>query len=109
MPKAYFVVRAVVEDAALREKFDRWYAVDHLPLALREFKAEKAWRFWSKVDTGVHYAVYRFADMARLDAALKSDGFKMLVADFDRAFPAGVTRTRDILDLVEERASAPQP
>jgi hypothetical protein len=103
MPKAYFVVRAVVEDAALRQKFDRWYAVDHLPLALEKFKAEKAWRFWSKVDAGVHYAVYEFADMARLDAALKSDGFKMLVADFDRAFPAGVTRTRDILTLAEER------
>ena len=51
----------------------------------------------------MHYAVYRFADKARLDAAMKSDGFKALVADFDRAFPEGVTRTRDIVTLVEER------
>ena len=41
--------------------------------------------------------------MARLDAALKSEGFKGLVADFDRAWPAGVARTRDMLNAVEER------
>jgi len=50
----------------------------------------------------VHYAVYQFPGMARLDAALKSEGFKDLVADFDRAWPAGVVRTRDMLNLVEE-------
>jgi len=102
MPKAHFLVRAVVADAALREKFDRWYADDHLPRALKDFKAEKAWRCWSTVEEGVHYALYEFADMAKLDAALKSDAFKALVADFDRNFPNGVTRTRDILTLAGE-------
>jgi hypothetical protein len=29
----------------------------------------------------------------------------MLVADYDKAWPAGVTRTRDMLNLVEERAA----
>jgi len=101
MPKAYFMVRAVVS-APLREKFDHWYATDHLPWALRDFKAEKAWRFWSAHEDGVHYAFYRFADIARCEAALKSDAFKALVADFDRSFPGGVTRTRDILNLVQE-------
>ncbi len=101
MPKAYFVVRAVVEQP-LRQKFDRWYSASHLPMARGEFKAEKCWRFWSALDPSVHYAVYQFPDMARLDAALKSDGFKMLVADFDQAWPSGVTRTRDMLNLVEE-------
>ena len=103
MPKAYFVVRAVVEEP-LREKFDAWYSAHHLPMALSEFKAEKCWRLWSAVDPAVHCAVYQFPDMARLDAALKSDGFKDLVADFDRAWPAGVTRTRDMLNVVEERS-----
>jgi hypothetical protein len=103
MPKAYFVVRSVVE-APLRQKFDAWYSADHLPMALSEFKAEKCWRFWSALDAGVHYAVYQFADMARLDAALASDGFKGLVADFDQAWPSGVTRTRDMLNVVEERS-----
>ena len=50
----------------------------------------------------MHYAVYRFADRAACDAALATDEFKNMVADFNRAFP-GVTRTRDIVTLVEER------
>jgi len=102
MPKAYFVVRSVVEEP-LRQKFDRWYSTHHLPMALSDFKAEKCWRFWSALDAGVHYAVYQFADMARLDEALKSDAFKGLVADFDQAWPSGVTRTRDMLNVVEEK------
>jgi hypothetical protein len=98
MPKAYFVVRAVVE-APLR------HSAHHLPMAFAEFKAEKCWRFWSAAEAGVHYAVYQFVDMARLDAALGGDGFKMLVADFDQAWPSGVTRTRDKLNLVEEQSA----
>jgi hypothetical protein len=103
MPKAYFMVRAVVEER-LREAFDDWYSRHHLPMALNEFKAEKCWRFWSAAEVGVHYAVYRFPDMSRLDAALQSDGFRMLVKDFDDAWPSGVTRTRDKMTMVEERA-----
>ena len=101
MPKAYFLVRAAVA-ADQRERFDRWYAIDHLPRALSDFKAERAWRSWSAVEEGVHYAFYQFADRDRLDAALKSDAFKALVADFDRNFPQGVTRTRDILPVADE-------
>jgi len=96
------MVRAAVEEP-LRQKFDQWYSSHHLPMALAEFKAEKCWRFWSAADAGVHYAVYQFSDMARLDAALKSDGFKGLVADFDQAWPKGVIRSRDMLSMVEER------
>jgi hypothetical protein len=83
MPKACFVVRAVVEEPS-REKFDHWYATDHFPEALAGLKPEKGWRFWSARETGVHYAVYRFADMASLNAALKSDAYKALAVDFDR-------------------------
>jgi hypothetical protein len=104
MPKAFFLVRAVVE-APLRDKFGHWYTSDHLPLALDVFKCEKAWRFWSEVEEGVHYAVYQFADKPALDAALGSDGFKAMVADFNAAWPQGVTRTRDIVTLVEEWVS----
>ena len=103
VPAAFFLVRAVVAEN-LREKFDHWYSVDHLPRALADFKAEKAWRFWSDLEPGVHYAVYQFADKARLDAALASDAFKALVEDFNRSWPEGVTRTRDVVTLVEERA-----
>jgi hypothetical protein len=104
MPKAFFMVRAVVAEP-LRQKFDRWYSERHLPMALTEFKCEKCWRFWSVADAGVHYAVYQFADMERLDAMLVSAGFKSLVADFDATWPEGVTRTRDKLNLVEELAA----
>ena len=102
MPKAYFIVRSIVEPP-LRQRFDRWYSEEHLPMAHKEFKCEKCWRFWSALDGGVHYAAFQFADMARLDAALASDGFKALVAEFDAAWPHGVSRTRDRLEMVEER------
>ena len=101
MAKAYFMVRSVVE-GRLRQDFDQWYSSHHLPMALADFKAEKCWRFWSAAEPGVHYAMYRFPDMARLDAALASAAFKNLVADFDRAWPSGVTRSRDKLALAEE-------
>jgi hypothetical protein len=102
VPKAYFMVRSVVTEP-LRQKFDRWYSTDHLPRALADFKAEKAWRFWSTMDASVHYAVYQFTDPAKLDAAMKSQEFKDLIVDFDKSFPTGVTRTRDLLNLAEER------
>jgi hypothetical protein len=53
----------------------------------------------------VHYAVYQFADKPRLDAALACDEFKDMVADFNRSWPEGVARSRDIVTLVEERTA----
>jgi hypothetical protein len=105
MSKAYFMVRAEVSEP-LRQKFKHWYATDHLPRALADFKAEKAWRFWSTLDAAVHYAVYQFADMATLDTAMKSDALKALIADFDKNWPSGVARTRDILTMAEERLAS---
>ena len=102
MPKACFIVRAVVA-GDLRDKFDHWYSSDHLPWACRIFQCEKAWRFWSEVDRDVHYAVYQFADMTALEAALARNEFKDLVADFDRSWPKGISRTWDKVTLAEER------
>ncbi len=99
--KAFFVVRATVADTSLRARLDRWYSTDHLPWAVRVFQAEKAWRLWSDRDPSVHVAVYQFADKGRLEAALQSEDFKALVADFDRSWPSGITRTRELLTLVE--------
>ena len=104
MPATHFIVRAVVA-LHLREKFDRWYASDHLPWACRAFKCEKAWRGWSTVEEGVHYAVYEFADKTACETALASDDFKALVADFNKSWPDGVTRTRDVITIAEERRS----
>jgi hypothetical protein len=105
MPKSYFLVRASVAPQ-VRKKFDHWYSTSHLPWAIKIFKCEKAWRFWSDVEKGVHYAVYQFADKAACDAALGSEDFKALVADFNKSWPEGVTRTRDVVTLVEERAAS---
>jgi len=102
MPAALFMVRAAVEPS-LREKFDRWYAEDHLPWACRVFKCQKAWRYWSSIDRNVHYALYQFPDELSMDAALAGEGLKELIADFDRTWPQGVTRTRDKMVLAQER------
>jgi len=51
---AYFMVRAEVKDPAVKEDFDRWYRDEHLPDALKGFKARRAWRGWSAVDASVH-------------------------------------------------------
>ena len=62
MGRAYFVVRAQVGEAD-REAFDRWYEVDHLPDAVKTFKAVRAWRAWNRTDPSVHVAFYEFADV----------------------------------------------
>ncbi len=104
MPKAYFMVRAVVEEA-LREKFDRWYSTDHLPWALKDFKAEKAWRFWSAVRGERALRRLSVRRRGKLKAAMRDEVLKPLIADFDKSWPSGVTRTRDLLTLAEERSA----
>jgi hypothetical protein len=66
-----------------------------------KFQAEKGWRFWSRSDSSVHYALYQFKDMATLRDCLDSPGFKLLVADFDQAWPR-VARTRDLIEKVQQ-------
>jgi hypothetical protein len=101
---AFLIVRSVV-DEPLRAAFENWYAGHHLPLAARQFRTEQAWRFWSVSDPAVHYAVYRFADLATLNARLAPEEFRSLVEDYDRAWPQGVTRTREVLNLAERFGS----
>jgi hypothetical protein len=105
MPTAVFVVRATVTDPARREAFDTWYSREHLPDAMKSFGAAKAWRYWSATDPSLHHAMYQFADIAALDRAIEGPDMKRLVADFNRDWP-DVTRTREVLVLAEEVASA---
>ena len=98
--KAYFMVRAQVANESDRAKFDHWYGTHHVPMAMDRFRCEKGWRFWSRSDPSVHYALYQFADMATLRARLDEPGFKELVADFDQAWPH-VPRTRDLIEAVQ--------
>ena len=54
----------------------------------------------------MHYAIYQFADQAELDAAMKDEVLKPLIADFDKDWPTGVARSRDKLVLAEERSTS---
>jgi len=99
--KAYFMVRAQVPSESERAKFDQWYGTHHLPLAMDTLHADKGLRSWSRSDPSVHYAMYEFKDMATLRKSLDSPGFKMLVADFDEAWPQ-VIRSRDLIEVVQE-------
>jgi hypothetical protein len=101
MPKCLFIVRATVADPGKRAAFDAWYRQEHLPDAVKSFRAEKAWRGWSDTDPAVHVACYQFTDRAALDRATAPDVIKRLVADFDKAW-AGVPRSREIVTIVEE-------
>ena len=98
---ARFIVRAQVVEAAVKDDFDRWYQDEHLPDALKAFKALRAWRGWSDVDASVHYAVYEFADLAGARAIQGSAALKRLVAEFDRAWGDKVTRSRDIVEAIQ--------
>ena len=61
---AWFMVRAQIADASMKEAFERWYRDEHLPDALKAFKARRGWRGWSDDEARVHYAWYEFTDMA---------------------------------------------
>src|SRR5262249_55992112 len=105
--KAYFMVRAQVPNESDRAKFDQWYGTHHLPLAMDKFHCEKGWRFWSRSDASIHYALYQFKDMATLRERLDSSDFKLLIAHFDRAWPA-VARSPDLIGILQE-PSHPHP
>lgn len=95
---AYFMVRARIAEGVPKRDFDRWYGEEHLPDALKTFKAKRAWRAWSHVDASVHYAFYEFESMAAARAIEGTEGLKRLVADFDRAWGDKVARSRDFLE-----------
>ncbi len=77
-----------------------WRSTSSLP--------KRAGVFWSHSDPSVHYALYQFKDLAALRHALDSPGFKLLVDDFDQAWP-GVTRSRDIIEAVQEASRSTAP
>lgn len=98
---AYFIVRAEIVDAAVKDDFERWYQDEHLPDAREAFNAHRAWRGWSQVDPNVHYAVYEFEDVAAARAIPGSDVISGLAAEFDRLWGERVTRTREIVDVIQ--------
>lgn len=98
---ACLIVRAEVAADADRQPFDHWYATEHLRDAVAAFGARKAWRGWSKVDAGVHYAFYEFPTLAAVQAVMGSDALKGLIAEFDRVWGDRVTRTREVVEQAQ--------
>jgi hypothetical protein len=103
MAKALIAVRAEVP-AAERPRFDHWYATDHLPWAMRDFGARRAWRCWSRTDPGVHLAFYEFDTADAAEKAMAPEVIAPLVADFDRVWGERVKRRRAILEIAQEIA-----
>ena len=98
--QALLIVRADVPDEADRDPFDQWYG-RHMPDALRVFGALRAWRTWSRTDPSKHTAFYEFHSLEAANAAIQSPGIKELIAIFDAAWGSRVTRTRDIVEIVQ--------
>jgi hypothetical protein len=99
---AYLVVRAVVADPNDRAAFDRWYRAEHLPDAVKAFKAVAAMRGWSTVDPSAHTAWYRFDTLEQVQAISNSPEIAGLIAEFDRVWGPRVVRTRDIVAIADE-------
>ena len=99
---AYLVVRAVLADFADRARFDHWYRTEHLPDALKAFKAQSAMRGWSTTDPKVHTAYYRFATAEAAQAISTGSAIMPLVEEFDRVWLDRVSRTRDIVAIADE-------
>ena len=93
---ATLMVRAEVGEAD-RDAFDRWYQDEHLPDAVRAFDAVAAWRGWSHVEPGLHYAFYELESLEKLQAVMNSTVIKELIAEFDRVWAGRVTRTREVI------------
>ncbi|MEL7469023.1 MAG: hypothetical protein AAFN27_11250 [Pseudomonadota bacterium] len=97
---AHLIVRAEVAEAD-REAFDDWYRTEHLPDAHRTFGTLKAERGWSDITPGVHIAIYTFTDLEAARRITTSDAIGALIAEFDRVWQGSVTRTREVIGVVQ--------
>lgn len=102
MAGAWLVVRATVADAADRAGFDAWYRDEHLPDAVKAFRATTAWRGWSQQDPAVHCAHYRFESVDTLNAVMNGPAIQELIAEFDRVWANRVVRTREVIEIADQ-------
>ena len=94
------LVRAEVRED-LRDAFDAWYDAEHLPQARDALGAVSARRGWSTVDEGVHCAIYEFDTAAHMTSRVGSPDLQGLLDAFDEAWPEGVSRKRDFLEVAQ--------
>ena len=98
---AYLIVRAEV-DPSVREGFDTWYQNEHLPDAVKAFKALSAKRGWWEVEDNVHIAFYEFPDANTANNIASSDTIKEFIKEFDRHWEGKVTRSRDVVEFSQK-------
>ena len=99
---AVLIVRARLNNLSDRRKFDDWYRTEHLPSALKAFRAQRAWRCWSRTNPLVHLALYEFPSVEEAENILDSAALAAQIAEFDRVWGTEVTRTREIVEVAEE-------
>jgi hypothetical protein len=101
---ALLVVRATLANLRDRLAFDDWYHKEHLPDAMKAFGVRTAWRAWSQTHPAVHCACYRFETLEDAARATTGAAIEALIAEFDRCWGTKVTRTREVMNVVEEAA-----
>ena len=106
MATAVLIVRARLNNLSDRQKFDSWYRTEHLPAAVREFRAQRGWRCWSRTNPLVHIALYEFPSVEEAENILDSAALAAQIAEFDRVWGAEVTRTREVVEIAEELSAS---
>jgi len=106
MATAVLIIRARLTNLSDRERFDSWYRESQLPNGVRQFKAQRAWRCWSRTNPLVHIALYEFDTVEQAEDILDSEALANQSAEFDRVWGTGITRTREVVEMAEE-LSAP--
>ena len=107
MASAFLIVRTRLINLADRPKFDDWYRTDRLPTSVREFKAQRGWRCWSRTNPLVHIALYEFTSVEEAEDILDSAVLAAQIAEFDRVWGTGITRTREVVEVAEELSHRP--
>ena len=98
---AFLIVRSNIPNPDDRPLFDTWYQAEHLADASKGLGARRAWRAWSTTDASIHCAFYEFADVNDAERAAASDAIHRLIQEYDRVWGTRVTRTREILSVVQ--------
>ena len=69
MATAVLIIRARLINMSDRPQFDNWYRTEQLPNSVRQFKAQRAWRCWSRTNPLVHLALYEFGTVEEAEAS----------------------------------------
>src|SRR5271154_1360172 len=102
MATAVLIIRARLTNLADRPKFDTWYRAEHFPSGVREYKAQRGWRCWSRTNPLVHLALYEFRSVEEAEDILDSAALAAKTAEFDRVGGRGGERPREIVEVPEK-------